>query len=319
MNSVTASSNHQLSDMPPTGLTRRGRPWAERAVWGALWVLSTGESPGWLADHQPSRIRRHLRLLRPSGLLWAARTRAEVHRFRASEKVLDALTPHVLISGARAVGMGTEIPHLEGYVTSGKFDWIRSDFPVVPDNNAPDLTLRVSEFASLVDEECIPTAFAAADMANSNKMPEAERGLLILDDLLRDFAGELRDWLTAAEIAQTVAGEIERGDEIFALRILAKALSATRSLTEPADVVRFLGEPPTTGDERWDVLLAAAVARECRLRGISAPTWTDTQGMEPWWFPALIDEALIPLTIQRTPPELSSKGIWLDERALGAA
>ena len=227
--------------------------------------------------------------------------------------------PHVLISGARAIGSETDSPELEGYVTSDTFDWIRNDFPVVPDNSARDLTLRVSEFAALVDEECIPIAFAAADMANSAKMLEAGRGLLILDDLLRDFHGEPRDWLTAPEIAQTLAGEIERGDEIFALRILAKALSETRSLTEPADVIRFLQAPATTGDERWDVLLASAIARESRLRSIDAPAWTNTKELEPWWFPALVDETLIPLTIQRTPPELASKGIWFDERALASA
>lgn len=298
--------------------TQRGRPWAERAVWGALWILSTGDSPDWLADHQPSRIRRRLGSLRPGGLLWAARNRAAVHRFRANERVVKDLMPHVLISGAGAIGYKSGVPHLEGYVTPDRFDWIRTDFPVVPDDSSPDLILRVSNLAACVDGDFMPIAFAAADMATSNQVSEAERGLLILDDLLRSFQEEPRDWLTASEIAQVIADQIEPGDEMFALRILAKALSDARTLTEPADIVRFLQPPPTTSDDRWDVLLAAAVARECRLRGIDPPPWTDIQGLEPWWFPGLVDEVLIPLTIQRTPPELSSKGIWLDERALTA-
>jgi hypothetical protein len=299
------------------GSTRPGRPWAEGAVWGALYLLSTGDSPGWLADHQPSRIRRRLGALRPGGLLWAARKRAEIHRFRASRVVLDGLRRHILISGADAGH--NEPSHLEGYVTPEQHAWIRSDFPVVPDDDARDLTLRVSRFAAHIDADRMPIAFAAADMAGSDAASEAKAGLLVLDDLLRDFNGDPRDWLAVPEIAQVLPGELERGDDVFALRMLAKALSDSRDLTETADLVRFFEQPATTGAERWDILLAAVTARECRLRGIDPPGWTHTSALEPWWFPALVDDTLIPLTIQRTPPELACKGIWLDERALTAA
>lgn len=308
-----------IKEISLTGRARRGRPWAERAVWGALWVLSTGDAPDWLADHQPSRIRRRLQSMRPSGLLWAARTRAVVHRFRVSDKPLVALKPYVVLSGAGAIGLEADPSRLEGYVTPHRFDWLRTDFPIIPEQDAGNLVLRVSEFAAFTEGETMPLAFVATDMGGSAEPSEAERGLLILDDLLRDFGGESRDWLTAPEIAEAISGEIERDDEIFALRILANALSDSRSLTEPADVIRFLQKPSSTGDQRWDVLLASAVERECRLWGLDAPKWTNVHGLEPWWFPGLIDESLIPLTIQRTPPELASKGIWLDERALEAA
>ena len=245
------------------------------------------------------------------------RSRAEVYRYRASPIVLEGLKRHVLTSGAGAIGF--QNPRLEGYVTSEKHAWIRRDFPVVPDDDARDLTLRVSGFAVHIDADSMPIAFAAADMASSDETSEVEQGLLVLDDLLRVFNGRPRDWLAAPEMAQTLAGEIDRGDEVFALRLLAKALSDSRALTEPADLVRFLQQPPTTGDGRWDVLLAAAVARECRLRGIEPPGWTHTRVLEPWWFPVLVDDTLVSLTIQRTPPELATRGIWLDERALTAA
>jgi hypothetical protein len=293
----------------------RGRPWAESAVWGALLLLSTGDTPEWLADHQPSRIRRRLGSLRPSGLIWAVRNRAEVHRFRAGATVVQGLRPNLLLTGAAAVGAGTDRLRLEGYVTLRRFEWIRRDFPVVPDRSG-NVILRVSSLAAQIEDDTMPLAFVAADMAESDDRLDAERGLLLVDDLLRDFSDDPRSWLAVSEIARAIADELEQGDEVFALRVLANALSAARSLTEPADVVRFLQEPSSTGDRRWDVLLAAAVARECRLRGVRAPDWTDVPGLEPWWFPALVDETLIPLTVQRTPPELASRGIWLDERAL---
>ncbi|MGF1618825.1 MAG: hypothetical protein ACFCU2_13630 [Acidimicrobiia bacterium] len=308
---------HRMNEIWAPASDLRGRPWAESAVWGALWLLSTGNTPGWLADHQPSRIRRRLRSLRPSGLLWAVRNRAEVHRFRASATVLRALRPHSLLTGVAAVDADTDLLRLEGYVTPDRFEWIRSDFPVVPDRSG-NVVLRVGSLASHIEGDTMPIAFAIADMAESDDRSEAERGLLMVDDLLREYNDDSRSWLTVPDIARAIADELEQGDEVFALRVLANVLSAARSLTEPADVVRFLQEPSYTGDRRWDVLLAAAVARECRLRGIMAPGWTEVPGLEPWWFPALVDETLIPLTVQRTPPELASRGIWLDERALEA-
>jgi hypothetical protein len=250
-------------------------------------------------------------------LLWAVRNRAEVHRFRASATVLEGLQPELLVTGVAAVGLDPDPLRLEGYLTLERFEWIREDFPLVSDPSG-NVVLRVSEFAALVEGDSMPLAFVAADMAESDDRLDAERGLLLVDDLLREFNDDRRSWLTVPDIARAIADELERGDEVFALRVLANGLSTARSLTAPADVVRFLQGPLSTGDRRWDVLLAAAVARECRLRGIRAPDWTDLQGLEPWWFPVLVDESLIPLTVHRTPPELARRGVWLDERALEA-
>lgn len=315
MISVMTLSIGPLTIRSQDGLTHRGRPWAESAVWGALWILSTGETPDWLADHQPSRIRRRLRSMRPSELLWALRQRADTRRFRASDNVLDALEPYLRTSGTAAIRPKGESTRLEGYVTPGRFEWIRDNFPIVASDGG-HLTIRVSEFTAFVEDRAMPPAFIAVDMASFDIESEAEHGLVLLDDLLRDFNGDQRYWLTVGEMARAISVELERSDEIFALRILAKGLSEARSLTEAADIVRYLQEPASTGDLRWDVLLASAIARECRMRRIDAPKWTDVDGLEPWWFPALVDETLIPMIVQRTPPELSSKGIWLDERAL---
>lgn len=72
--------------------------------------------------------------------------------------------------------------------------------------------------------------------------------------------------------------------------------------------------PPSTGDHRWDTLLAAVVGRECRLAGIEAPAWTRVPPLRTWWFPAP-DPILDARTMQRTPIDLSIKGIWLDASA----
>lgn len=124
-----------------------------------------------------------------------------------------------------------------------------------------------------------------------------------------------RTWLTATDAADAIREELGRGDTDFALRLLARALNDFRSLTEPDERAAFLAEPPSTGDRRWDTLVAAAVARACRQTSVAAPEWTRTRPLTSWWFP-VFDPVLTARTMQRTPADLASKGIWLDERAL---
>ena len=124
-----------------------------------------------------------------------------------------------------------------------------------------------------------------------------------------------RTWLTAPDAAEAIREELDRGDTDFALRLLARALNDFRSLTEPDERAAFLAEPPSTGDRRWDTLLAATVGRACRQASVTAPEWTRTRPLTSWWFP-VFDPVLTARTMQRTPADLASKGIWLDERAL---
>ena len=124
-----------------------------------------------------------------------------------------------------------------------------------------------------------------------------------------------RTWLTAADTAGAIREELARGDTDFALRILARALSDLRALVDPDDLAAFLAEPPSTGDHRWDTLLAASIGRACRQARIPAPAWTDAPPLRSWWFP-VFDPILTARTMQRTPVDLAARGIWLDARAL---
>lgn len=124
-----------------------------------------------------------------------------------------------------------------------------------------------------------------------------------------------RTWMTAADAADAIREELGRSDTGFALRLLGRALQEFEQLTDPADREAFLAEPPSTGDHRWDTLLAAATGRACRTAGVQAPDWTRTPPLPSWWFP-VYDPVLTARTMQRTPVDLSTMGIWLDERAL---
>lgn len=127
-----------------------------------------------------------------------------------------------------------------------------------------------------------------------------------------------RTWLTAGDAAEAIRAELTHGDTDFALRILGRSLADLRSLSGLGDIAgqaAFLAEPPSTGDHRWDTLLATAVGHVCGQLGIPAPAWTHVLPLDVWWFP-VFDPVLAARTMQRTPPAFAARGIWLDARAL---
>jgi HTH-type transcriptional regulator/antitoxin HipB len=124
--------------------------------------------------------------------------------------------------------------------------------------------------------------------------------------------------LTARSVARAIREELERDDEIFALRLLGRAIADFRDLEEPVALAAFLAPPPSTGDPRWDTLLAAALSRECRKRDMAIPEWTRVPPLSTFWF-VDDDPILTARTMQRTPIDLRNKGIWLDGNALETA
>ena len=137
--------------------------------------------------------------------------------------------------------------------------------------------------------------------------------------ILREIEAARRPWMTARDAAAAIKAELQRGDDDFALRILIQAINDLRDLSAPDDIEDFLRRPRPTGDRRWDTLLAAAVARACRKRGLTAPAWTRRQPLESWWFPLDGGGILAARTMQRTPIDFSRLGIWLDASAFQTA
>ena len=89
---------------------------------------------------------------------------------------------------------------------------------------------------------------------------------------------------------------------------------------EPDDVQRSLlrDEPPTTGDERWDALLAALAEHLAARHDLAAPEWTEIPVLPRPWFPAELE-------VQRAgalvwaPAAFRKHGVYLSVRDLEAA
>ncbi len=121
--------------------------------------------------------------------------------------------------------------------------------------------------------------------------------------------------LTVTDAAREIRRSLDDGDTVFAFRLLARAIADIRAITDPTDRSIAMSPPPSTGDHRWDTLLAAAMEREAVIAGCDVPAWTITPPLEEPWFP---DPA--PLLTERqiaaTPPELSKRNVFLDRRGL---
>jgi hypothetical protein len=77
-------------------------------------------------------------------------------------------------------------------------------------------------------------------------------------------------------------------------------------------------EPPATGDERWDTLLAALAEHLAAQHDLAPPEWADTRVLRRPWFPA-------DLAIQRAdalvwaPAAFRKHGVYLSAKDLEAA
>jgi hypothetical protein len=68
-------------------------------------------------------------------------------------------------------------------------------------------------------------------------------------------------------------------------RLVAEFLEEYR-WRPPAERPALLAdEPPPTGDDRWDVLLAALAEHVAAREGRGAPPWTESRVLQSFWFP----------------------------------
>lgn len=126
-----------------------------------------------------------------------------------------------------------------------------------------------------------------------------------------------RTWQSVPEIASTVRELLPAGDEDGALRLLLDGVLRLplAAADGSPDVTGSLDAPGSTGDDRWDALLAATVARVCRHAGVPVPPWTRRDSLPQWWWPGAVD-ARRAQVVQRTPIDFRRLGIWFDERNL---
>lgn len=122
-----------------------------------------------------------------------------------------------------------------------------------------------------------------------------------------------RWWSTMPEIAPRIHDALAREDSVWAIRLLCDAVNQIPLVAALDGLDDMLATPGSTGDERWDALLAGAVRYRLRLLDRASPVWTERDPLPAWWWPGGRGARAV-LAMQRTPPELSRLGIWFDAR-----
>lgn len=101
------------------------------------------------------------------------------------------------------------------------------------------------------------------------------------------------------------------------LRIVRQLGSDATHLESEADRRAFTSEPSTTGDRRWDLLLAGAVEDLALRRGWPVPEWVRSGSLDSFWFVGSA-RSLDAYAFARVPLSLQLRGIVLDPADLVA-
>jgi hypothetical protein len=123
-----------------------------------------------------------------------------------------------------------------------------------------------------------------------------------------------------ADVAQEIAACLVEGDEAAALRLALRCveLFERAPLGERMQVVAQ--EPPSTGDARFDAMLAAIAEYLCTREGMLAPAWVEDSRrfLDQWWFVSGI-RSLHADALVHSPISFARRGVFITAGALAYA
>jgi hypothetical protein len=120
--------------------------------------------------------------------------------------------------------------------------------------------------------------------------------------------------MTTSELGRLLAGK----NDSLRWRLIAEFLEEYR--WEPVGVrARLLtAEPAPTGDERWDVFLAALAEHLLARENLGAPDWTDRRSLRRFWFPFNTAAARVDAVVH-APAAFRRRGVFVSPQELEVA
>lgn len=73
--------------------------------------------------------------------------------------------------------------------------------------------------------------------------------------------------------------------------------------------------PPSTGDPRWDAMIAGVTEDIAFRLGYAVPEWTVIDPLDEWWFVTPVAK-LEPTAFVESPPALSRRGVFIRRASL---
>lgn len=137
-------------------------------------------------------------------------------------------------------------------------------------------------------------------------------------------AAKERGWMTPQSSAREIRRALRQGDTLWALKLALQGRDHLRELLREHDEAgrAWAAAPRTTGDRRWDALLAALTEHEFESAEHEVPRWAGADDKrldehDQWVLPSLLlDEAEVRAA---TPPWLAEHGIYAAGRDLVTA
>lgn len=123
-----------------------------------------------------------------------------------------------------------------------------------------------------------------------------------------------RDSVLAAAVGD-IADALHRDDEAEALRHAATLHGALAPRPQLEAVIS--SDPGSTGDHRWDALVAGLVERAAHRAGLRTPVWTAApeRFLETWWFVSP-HRSLHASALVHAPAELANRGVFVHADSL---
>lgn len=95
------------------------------------------------------------------------------------------------------------------------------------------------------------------------------------------------------------------------LRAVRESRSNAKWVTDDKDLAVFFAQPSTTGDRRWDALIAGSTEDTALKLNRRAPSWTVGHGLRTFWFVGS-NEAFDAYALAHSPPSLKVRGVMID-------
>lgn len=108
------------------------------------------------------------------------------------------------------------------------------------------------------------------------------------------------------------------GEDRDRWRLIAEFLEEYRHEPPAERAALLTDEPPSTGDERWDVFLAALAEHLAGRDDRGAPGWAAHRQLAVFWFPFNSAAARVDAVVH-SPASFRSRGIFVAPGELGVA
>jgi hypothetical protein len=116
----------------------------------------------------------------------------------------------------------------------------------------------------------------------------------------------------AQEVRRSLANQEPTGDT---LRLVRQFIMDLQRSDDP--MTMFRDEPSSTGERKWDALIAGTIEDFALHRGIEPPSWVfqEQRYLSTWWFLTSIDP-MRPTAIVQAPAALSRRGVFVQRASL---